>query len=91
MVEAQSLDRAPDPLWLTYLASGDAAALADGYAGFVRAAFGPTLAGALDLDRSPGERGAFLARLEAGVRARAAGASGPLFNAAVMSMLIAKN
>ena len=90
VVEAQSLDRTPDPLWQAYLASRDAAALADGYAGFVRAAFGPTLAGALDPDRSPDERGAFLARLEAGVSAHVAGASGPLFNAAVMSMLIAK-
>ena len=90
VVEAQSLDRSPDPLWQAYLASGDAAALAGDYAGFVRAAFGPTLAGALDPDRSPDERGAFIARLEAGVSARVAGASGPLFNAAVMSMLIAK-
>jgi salicylate 1-O-methyltransferase len=91
VVEARSLDRTPDPLWRAYRASGDAAALAAGYAGFVRAAFGPTLAGALDPDRSPDERGAFVARLEAGVGARVAGASGPLFNAAIMSMLIAKS
>ena len=90
VVEAQTLDRAPDPLWQAYLASRDAAALAGGYAGFVRAAFGPTLAGALDPDRSPDERGAFLARLEAGVAARVAGTTRPLFNAAVLAMLIAK-
>jgi hypothetical protein len=90
VIKRQSLDRTSDPLWQTYLASGDATALADGYAGFVRAAFGPTFADALDPDRLPDERRAFATRLEAAVTTFVAGATKPLFNAAVMSMLIAK-
>lgn len=89
-LHAWHLDHAPDPIWAAYLASGDAAALARGYAGFVRAAFGSSLAAALDPDRSPRERAAFIARLEAAVGAEIAPADGPLFNAAVVSMLIAK-
>jgi hypothetical protein len=89
-IEALSLDHVVDPLWQAYQADGDVAALARGYAGFARAAFGPTLAGALDPDRAPEARRAFVARLEAGLRDRAAAAPAPWCTPVIMTMLIAK-
>ena len=90
VVEERSLDRVPDPLWGAFRASGDAAALAVGYAGFARAAFGPTLARALDPDRSADDRRAFVARLEAGLKVSTIAEPAALCAPVVMTMLIAK-
>jgi hypothetical protein len=90
VVEAQSLASVPDPLWEAFRMTGDTAALANGYAGIVRAAFGPTLANALDADRSADERRAFVTRLEAGIRERTIAAPSPLCVPVIMTMLIAK-
>ena len=46
----------PDPFWPEYEKSGDARAFASDYIEFFRAAFGPSLFGALDADRAPQER-----------------------------------
>lgn len=46
----------PDPFWPEYEKSGDARAFANDYAEFFRAAFGPSLFGALDADRTPQDR-----------------------------------
>ena len=43
----------PDPFWPQYEQSGDAQAFAAAYEEFFRAAFGPSLFGALDADRTP--------------------------------------
>jgi hypothetical protein len=45
----------PDPSWPEYEQSGDAEAFAADYEEFFRAAFGPSLFGALDADRTPQE------------------------------------
>ena len=45
----------PDPFWPEYEQSGDARAFADDYEEFFRAAYGPSLFGALDADRTPQE------------------------------------
>ena len=45
----------PDPFWPGYEQSGDAHAFAADYEEFFRAAFGPSLFGALDTDRTPQE------------------------------------
>jgi hypothetical protein len=45
----------PDPFWPEYEQSGDARAFAADYEGFFRAAYGPSLFGALDADRTPQE------------------------------------
>jgi len=42
-----------DPLWSEYQQSGDTEAFAHSYADFFRAAFGPSLFGALDSERTP--------------------------------------
>lgn len=46
----------PDPFWPEYKQSGDAKAFGTAYEGFFRAAYGPSLFGALDADRTPEER-----------------------------------
>lgn len=46
----------PDPFWPEYEKGGDARAFANDYTEFFRAAFGPSLFGALDADRAPQER-----------------------------------
>jgi hypothetical protein len=89
-LEVARLDHVADPLWQAFQASGDVAALARGYAGFVRAAFGPTFTAALDKGRTPHERQAFVARLEAGVAERAAADPAPLCEPTVMTLLIVK-
>ena len=45
----------PDPFWPEYEQSGDANAFAADYEEFFRAAYGPSLFGALDADRTPQE------------------------------------
>ena len=45
----------PDPFWPAYEQSGDARAFAADYEEFFRAAFGPSLFGTLDADRTPQE------------------------------------
>lgn len=90
-LEVTSVDQTPDPLWDSFQAHGDPVALADGYAGFARASFGPTLAGALDSERTADERQAFLARLTAGVRRRVLAQPAMLAAPTVMTMLIAKH
>jgi hypothetical protein len=46
----------PDPFWPEYEQSGDARAFADDDEEFFRAAYGPSLFGALDANRTPGTR-----------------------------------
>jgi hypothetical protein len=46
----------PDPFWPEYEQSGDAQAYGTASAGIFRAAFGPSLFGALDANRTPQER-----------------------------------
>ena len=46
----------PDPFWPEYQKSGDARAFGSAYEEFFRAAYGPSLFGALDADRTPQER-----------------------------------
>lgn len=46
----------PDPFWPEYEQSGDAQAFGTAYAGFFRAAYGPSLFGALEADRAPEEQ-----------------------------------
>jgi hypothetical protein len=45
----------PDPFWPEYEQSGDAQAFAADYVEFFRAAYGPSLFGELDADRTPQE------------------------------------
>jgi len=45
----------PDPFWPEYEQSGDAQAFAADYEAFFRAAYGPSLFGELDADRTPQE------------------------------------
>ncbi|MBS7537655.1 class I SAM-dependent methyltransferase [Ancylobacter lacus] len=65
----ERLDRRPDPYWAAYRENGDAAALAAGQIGFIRAAFGPSLLAALDADRSASEREGILSDLLSGLEA----------------------
>jgi len=60
----------PDKVWEEYMRNKDAEALARKRAGFFRAVFAPSLAEALQPNRSPQERADFLAALEDGLRAR---------------------
>ena len=55
-LESSSEVALPDPFWPEYEKSGDARAFASDYIEFFRAAFGPSLFGALDADRAPQER-----------------------------------
>jgi hypothetical protein len=89
-LEIARLDQVADPLWQAFQGNGDLAALARGYAGFVRAAFGPTFTAALDLGRTAEECCAFVARLEAGVARRVAADPAPLCEPTVMTLLIVK-
>ncbi len=55
-LESSSEVALPDPFWPEYERSGDAQAFGAAYAGFFRAAYGPSLFGALDADRTLEER-----------------------------------
>jgi hypothetical protein len=55
-IESSSEVALPDPFWPEYERSGDAQAFGTAYAGFFRAAYGPSLFGALDPDRTSEER-----------------------------------
>ena len=55
-LESSSEISLPDPFWPEYEHSRDARAFGADYAGFFRAAFGPSLFAALDTDRSSQER-----------------------------------
>lgn len=81
-----------DPFWREYQRSGDAAAFAVAYADFFRAAYGPSLFGALDSKRSSAERqqiaDAFYQRLRDKVSADCATA---VCNWHVVLLLIAKS
>jgi hypothetical protein len=52
-LESSSEVALPDPFWPEYERSGDVKAFGTAYAGFFRAAYGPSLFGALDADRTP--------------------------------------
>jgi hypothetical protein len=54
-LESSSEITLPDPFWPECEQSGDAQAFGTDYAEFFRAAYGPSLFGALDADRSPQE------------------------------------
>ena len=82
--------RTPDPIWEAFLGTGDQAALADGYAGFVKAAFTPTLANALDRDGIEERRRTFGECLDAGIRQLVAAEPAMLCSPTVATMLIAK-
>jgi hypothetical protein len=55
-LESSSEVALPDPFWPKYEQSGDAHAFDTAYEEFFRAAYGPSLFGALDADRTPQER-----------------------------------
>ena len=55
-LESSSEVTLPDPFWPDYEQSGDASAFGIAYEEFFRAAYGPSLFGALDTDRTPQER-----------------------------------
>jgi hypothetical protein len=55
-LESSSEVALPDPFWPEYERSGDAKAFGTAYAEFFRAAYGPSLFGALDADRTSEER-----------------------------------
>jgi hypothetical protein len=80
-----------DPFWRDYQQSGDAEAFAVAYADFFRAAYGPSIFGALDSERTPEERqevaGAFYQKLRNKVSADCATA---VCNWHVVLLLIAK-
>ena len=54
----------PDPVWEDYERHHDRQQVAVHQAGFFRAAFGPTFAGALHVSRFPADRAAFIDKLE---------------------------
>jgi hypothetical protein len=55
-LESSSEVALPDPFWPEYEQSGDARAFGVAYEEFFRAAYGPSLFGELDADRTPQER-----------------------------------
>jgi hypothetical protein len=55
-LESSSEVAPPDPFWPEYDQSGDAQTFGAAYEEFFRAAYGPSLFGALDADRTPQER-----------------------------------
>ena len=55
-LESSSEVALPDPFWPEYEQSSDAEAFATAYKEFFRAAYGPSLFGALDADRTPQEQ-----------------------------------
>jgi hypothetical protein len=55
-LESSSEVAPPDPFWPEYEQSGDAQTFGAAYEEFFRAAYGPSLFGALDADRTPQER-----------------------------------
>jgi len=67
-----------DSGWTTYRKDGNAEALAARRAGFFRATFGPSLAGALNLRDAGAARKAFADRLESGMRRHLAGNLAPI-------------
>lgn len=68
-LEHASLVTLDDPYWDAYKQNGDAARFANAYASFFEAAYGPSLFGVLDEDRSPSAKqqiaDAFYAKLRA--------------------------
>jgi hypothetical protein len=90
VLEEIVMDTADDVYWVDFERTGDAAARARGYAGFVRAAFGPTLATALDPGSPGARRSTFIETLTRRVEAAVAGTEGALFPARYASMLITK-
>ncbi|MFO1039431.1 MAG: hypothetical protein U1E45_21510 [Geminicoccaceae bacterium] len=90
VLEEIVMDTADDVYWVDFQRTGDKAARARGYAGFVRAAFGPTLATALGPESPQARRSAFVEALTRRVQAAVAGTEGPLFPARYASMLITK-
>ena len=82
--------RTPDPIWDAFRRTGDRAALADGYAGFVRAALAPTLAEFLDTGPSEERRRAFIEEFATAVRQLAAAEPTMLCSPTVATMLIVK-
>jgi salicylate 1-O-methyltransferase len=54
-LESSSEVALPDPFWPEYEQSGDARAFGTAYEEFFRAAYGPSLFGVLDADRTPQE------------------------------------
>jgi len=55
-LESSSEVALPDPFWPDYEQSSDAKAFGTAYEEFFRAAYGPSLFGTLDADRTPQER-----------------------------------
>jgi hypothetical protein len=72
VVEHCEVFAGPDPAWEAFQLHRDAKLMAMHRAGFFRAAFGPTFAGALDHNRSAADRVAFSDRLEQGLMRRVA-------------------
>ena len=89
-LEEISLDHVPDPIWEAYRTDGDVQGLADSYSGFVRAAFGPTLVGALDPGRLANASLEFVNALDAGLRRRFLAEPAMLCAPTVATMLIVK-
>jgi salicylate 1-O-methyltransferase len=89
-LEEARLDYVADPIWEAYRASGDVGTLAEGYAGFVRAAFGPTLVAAMNAERPADARREFLGALDAGLRRRILAEPAALCEPTVATLLIVK-
>jgi hypothetical protein len=89
-LEEARLDHVADPIWEAYCAGGDPNALAEGYCGFVRAAFGPTLVAAMDQDRPADRRREFLSGLDAGLTRRILAEPAALCAPTVATLLIVK-
>jgi hypothetical protein len=89
-LEEMSFDQVPDPIWESYSTCGDLGALADGYSGFVRAAFGPTLVDALNPTRPSAASPDFLQALAVGLRRRVLAEPAMLCAPTVATMLIVK-
>jgi hypothetical protein len=77
-----------DPAWLEYERDGDREALARAQARFVRSAFAPTLALALDDSQRSLRLSAFSDRLESGLSARRARCPAPIHTAAGTIVLV---
>ena len=90
VLEELDSSRTPDPIWDAFRRTGDRAALADGYAGFVRAAFAPTLAEFLDAGCPEERRRAFIEEFVTALRQSAVAEPAMLCSPTVATMLIAK-
>jgi len=80
----------PDAAWADYQRDRDGEALAKKHAQYFRAIFAPTLAGALDRNRTPDRVRAFSDRLEAGLERRRAHPPAPI-NSLVATIVITKS